>query len=228
MHRISSWPSCISSSHHLIQAGQSWRVLTPSMIGPHQTLTFWDTLRRWGGEWMMLWSSMFFDDGTSNILWLANSLHKGNLIWVTDGSNDHIWSPIPISVAWGGFSATRSPDALWQAGSQTPAAAIIKWKCWVCALCIMFWFLPLKPILAVPVHWAWLYTVTGVDVDCANQVVWHIKPCWACGDILCSFRNIWLKIFTALSFEYVESHMDDHIPWGGYDTPTTTQLNATT
>ncbi len=43
----------------------------------------------------------------------------------------------------GGFSATRSPDALWQAVSQRvhPAAVHIKGKCWVFALCMLFCWL---------------------------------------------------------------------------------------
>ena len=220
-------PSGLPASVQIIQVGQSWRVLTP-VTGPSLpseimlSLTFWDTLRRWGGEWM--WTSLFFDNGTSNILWIADSFREGNLIGVADGSNDRIRSP---HVSGTGWILCDKVSRRTLAGNFTEVSASGS-SYWgeVLGLCAMHVL-----VLTIETHFGCsstsgmtIFCDNEVTVDRANQVCRRIKPRWACGDVLRSFHNICQRISTALTFEYVESHINDHIPWNDMTLPQ--QLNC--
>ncbi|KAL3760545.1 hypothetical protein ACHAWU_009506 [Discostella pseudostelligera] len=167
---------------------------------------------------------LYFDDGTPDVTWLAESFQAGNLIGVADGSNDRVCSP---HISGTGWILCDKLTRRTLAGNFTEVSSSgSSYRGEVLGLCAMHVL-----VLTIKTHFACssssgmtIFCDNEVAVDRANQTVRRIKPRWACGDVLRSFRNIRPKISTSMSFEYVESHMDDHIPWESMSLPQ--QLNC--
>jgi hypothetical protein len=62
-------------------------------------MDFWGFLCSWGGEWM--WEGVQPDkDSPQDMLWVAEGLTNGSLIWVTDGSYDRKKAIDLCGVGW--------------------------------------------------------------------------------------------------------------------------------
>ncbi len=59
----------------------------PHTIPRDNMQSFWEFLATWGGTWM--WDDIDFGaHSKDDILWIAEGMTKGSLIWMTNGSYD--------------------------------------------------------------------------------------------------------------------------------------------
>ena len=192
------------------------RVILPQ-VGPSfplrshpKNLSLWQVLESWGGHWM--WSSIQFDSMGSDVAWLSHSLVAGTLIGVADGSYDRVRAPRVCGTGW---ILCDSLSRRKLAGSFTEvSSSASSFRGEMLGLCAMH-------VLVRAIETQCYLLSSSMTISCDNEVAVRratatprrIKPRWACGDILRSFRNIRPLIRTNLAFKYVRSHMDDHVPW---------------
>jgi hypothetical protein len=134
------------------------------------------------------------------------------LIGVADGSYDWVQAPKICGTGWI-LCDRMSLRKL--AGSFTEVSSSASSFCGeMLGLCAMhFLVLALEELVQFGSSNMCISCDNEVAVKRANNRPRRVKPRWACGDILRSFRNTRLLIRTHLTFQYVQSHMDDHVSW---------------
>jgi hypothetical protein len=169
-------------------------------------------------------ASIFFPNECTDMSWLILGIEAGTVIGCADGSFD---GKRLASLCLAGWILHDSTSCNRLAGSffeYSPSAGSYSGE--VLGLCA------LQLLLLALEEWYQFSDVPLINIYCDNEKAgeWaqaqsqHIKPGWACTDVLRSYRNTQHLLNVPLTFCHVSSHMDDLLSWDQLSLPE--QLNC--
>ena len=191
--------------------------VTKLSIGPaidiptHASTGFWESLHSLGGRWM--WDKIESGKDTpADVLWIADSLRKGTLVWATDGSYDRKKATDLCGVGWIIFCTNtcfRVTGTFWER-----SFAASSYRAELLGLCALHLFAQAIAEFHSVKGWTALLCC---DSKCALEAATYhnrrIRPSAKCADILRSLKAVKPLLNGTFHYTHVYGHMDRMLKW---------------
>ena len=191
--------------------------VTKLSIGPtidiptHASTGFWESLHSLGGRWM--WDKIESGKDTpADVLWIADSLRKGTLVWATDGSYDRKKATDLCGVGWIIFCTNtgfRVTGTFWER-----SLAASSYRAELLGLCALHLFA--QAIAEFHNVKGWTALLCCDNKRALEAATYHnrrIRPSAKCADILRSLKAVKPLLNGTFHYTHVYGHMDRMLKW---------------
>ena len=191
--------------------------VTKLSIGPaidiptHASTGFWESLHSLGGRWM--WDKIESGKDTpADVLWIADSLRKGTLVWATDGSYDRKKATDLCGVGWIIFCTNtcfRVTGTFWER-----SFAASSYRAELLGLCALHLFA--QAIAEFHSVKGWTALLCCDNKRALEAATYHnrrIRPSAKCADILRSLKAVKPLLNGTFHYTHVYGHMDRMLKW---------------
>ena len=191
--------------------------VTKLSIGPaidiptHASTGFWESLHSLGGRWM--WDKIESGKDTpADVLWIADSLRKGTLVWATDGSYDRKKATDLYGVGWIIFCTNtgfRVTGTFWER-----SLAASSYRAELLGLCALHLFA--QAIAEFHNVKGWTALLCCDNKRALEAATYHnrrIRPSAKCADILRSLKAVKPLLNGTFHYTHVYGHMDRMLKW---------------